>query len=496
MSPRRALLALLVTQLGFFLFFSRYRFACPDEGLYLMAAKLVSQGQRPYLDFFYQQMPALPYVYGAWMKLWGVSWDSGRLLSVLLTTALGGLLWWHVLRLFSSPWLAFVTGLLYMLNSMVFSAHTLVKTYALSNLLLFGAYLAGFASSPLLSGLLLGLAVETRLYLIALAPVLLVWTWRQAGRSLPAAGRFLTGLSLGLAPCLFFLFQDNGSFLYDNLLYHLNRSSQPILASLKQKLAVLLLVTNVQPAYDGLGGQFALLAAATALGVVIRERLDPRLLLAFATVATLVVVCLLPSPSFSQYFCVCVPYLLILTAGFERAAGRLAGLQPLVRRLGGTVAVLFALVYTGYAVFALHKYTVSGHGVPGVESSAGAADWKIETIRSVSGEIQRRLRDPEETVAAFWPGHLIECDCAVQPGWENQFALPASFGLPPEQASRYRLPTDQTLRAGFGAHTPRLVILGNGDFQGMESLYRGVLAVSGYRRVYQLGAAQIYAAGD
>ena len=45
----------------------------PDEGMYPLNARLVLEGKVPYRDFHYPQMPLLPYLYGAWMRLTGVS---------------------------------------------------------------------------------------------------------------------------------------------------------------------------------------------------------------------------------------------------------------------------------------------------------------------------------------------------------------------------------------------------------------------------------------
>ena len=63
-----------------------------DEGYYLTASRFVYQGKIVYRDFFYTQMPLLPYIYGLWLKLFGYSWTSARLLGALISTALGSAL--------------------------------------------------------------------------------------------------------------------------------------------------------------------------------------------------------------------------------------------------------------------------------------------------------------------------------------------------------------------------------------------------------------------
>ena len=59
---------------------------------------LILLHKKPYVDFFYNQAPLLPYIYAAWMKLAGVSWRSAKLFAALLTAALGTLVYLDVFR--------------------------------------------------------------------------------------------------------------------------------------------------------------------------------------------------------------------------------------------------------------------------------------------------------------------------------------------------------------------------------------------------------------
>lgn len=81
-----------------FIAIARYRLVDGDEGFYLLAAKSVFHGKLLYRDFFYTQMPLLPYIYGLWLKIAGETWNSGRMLSSLLASLLGCLLYVHVTR--------------------------------------------------------------------------------------------------------------------------------------------------------------------------------------------------------------------------------------------------------------------------------------------------------------------------------------------------------------------------------------------------------------
>ena len=110
-----------------------------DEGFYLLAAKLVFQGKQLYTDFFYPQMPLLPYVYGLWMWLFGFSWYTARILSALLAVGTGLLLYRYVMRLTSKRRLGLLAVGLYTLSSVLLGWYTVAKTYSLSVFLLMSA---------------------------------------------------------------------------------------------------------------------------------------------------------------------------------------------------------------------------------------------------------------------------------------------------------------------------------------------------------------------
>ena len=145
-----------------------FRFLDGDEGVYAYASRLALHGYVPYRDFFYEQMPLLPYVYGAWIGVFGESWYAARSLSALAATAIGALLYLHVERR-AGWWPAVAATCLYALSGLVFGYFTIVKTFALASLFLFGAYVLVETRRPrwLAAGALLGLAVDTRLVFAA-----------------------------------------------------------------------------------------------------------------------------------------------------------------------------------------------------------------------------------------------------------------------------------------------------------------------------------------
>ena len=502
-NTRALLAACVVLQTVVFLVVAFYRLVDLDEGFYLLASKLVSAGRVPYRDFFFPQAPGLPYVYGLWMVATGVSWWSARMLSALLSMGLGVCLFRHLLVLYRQPALAVAGTLLYLANAMVLAWQTVAKTYALADLLLFGAYLQVFAQRDSSSGrrsfgagLLVALAVDVRLYLAAAAPLLLWHLYRDARRagSPRRSLAFLAGLTVGLAPHLILLAVARGNYFFNNLGYHLIRSQGPVLTGLWQKLGVVLLLTNLQPAYDALGGQFALLGVLTVLLLAVDRNFDARLHLALSLTVLLAFVCLLPRPSYTQYFTVCVPYLIVAAIGFYENARRRLESPPFARRLFGISARLFWLAYLSYGAVAVGRYAGSGVGVAGIETRDNAPNFRLPAVRQVSTEIDR-WNAGQAPVASFWPGYLVECRGAPVPGLENDFGVAIAPFLTEAKAREYRLLSPAGLDQVLAQRTPRVAVLGNSDYWGADARDRELLVRGGYRLVSKMGKAEIYVSG-
>jgi Dolichyl-phosphate-mannose-protein mannosyltransferase len=100
-----------------------------DEGWYLYASKLVFQGELPYRDFAYTQMPLLPYVYGV-IQVIDPSIFWGRLTSILLsigTLALSIV----IARRYGGERAAGIAALLFAFFTFCVYYNSIVKTYAL-----------------------------------------------------------------------------------------------------------------------------------------------------------------------------------------------------------------------------------------------------------------------------------------------------------------------------------------------------------------------------
>jgi hypothetical protein len=235
--PSRAIciiLLVLIAQIVFFVAISRNRIIDGDEGFYLLASRLVMEHKLPYLDFFYQQMPVLPYVYGSWMKLFGMSWNTGRTLSAIFAAILGTGLFsavWRDTKTFAAG--AFALAL-FVTHGDVVGWYVTVKTYALSALLLFAAHqlvtAARWRHAMILGGIALGLATDVRLYFAALLPLFLIWLYRQR-KGWVELLHFGSGFLLALLPNLYFVALSPRAFYFGNLGFHAIRTGRPGLVS-------------------------------------------------------------------------------------------------------------------------------------------------------------------------------------------------------------------------------------------------------------------------
>ena len=500
-------LALFCLQYAFFTFIAWHRFVDGDEGFYLLASRLVLEHKKPYLDFFYTQAPLLPYVYGLWMKLFGVTWWSAKLLSALLTSMLGTLLCVEVLR-HTRKWLAGVVAVvLFATSTLIFGFYPVVKTYSLAGFLLFAAYsLVGRLSdaSPqwqvAAGGLLLGLSVSTRSYLVLTLPVLLWWILRYSEERtrLDRTLYFIGGFVVGTIPCLYLFAASPRAFLFNNLGYHALRSEGGLLGMWSEKFFSLLAVFLSRVEGNGLQTSLAFLVSIALLMSMPKVRYVPRL--AFQMALAVGLTSLLPTPVHPQYFCLCIPFLLltavcVVTDYFgQMESGRR-------RRLAAVLYTLAVVCYIGAALSDFRRYLVTGEGVPGVEAGL-ANDYRLPQVLQVSRAIDQ-IALPGETVASFWPGYIFQTHTEPLPGLENDFALPVAAELTDEQRAEYGIVSPDEVKAAFASHKPRVVVLRdhistptNVEYRQkvrlLEDGFRVAMETQGYDRVKTIDDISIY----
>jgi len=484
-------LGVVIAQLAAFVPIAVARDIDGDEGYYTLAASLVSDGKLPYVDFFYPQMPLLPFAYGPWTSVFGESWFGARSLSVLCAAGTGLLLYRHASGRWRSRPLGLLAVALYASSMLVLTWMTVVKTYPLSTLILVGAFvLADRPDLPqtprrwLASGLLLGVGLDARLLFAATVPVFLLYALRAtpgaAGRRLAAA--HVAGLGLGLIPALALAAPDPRRFYFDNLGYHSVRSPGGMFGSLTDKLEVFGELLVDYP-------QFTILLIAAVAAVVVGRRSGDAFPLSYTLAGALAVAGLAPNPPFTQDFSTIVPFMvcgalgLVASVPMERA-----GAWP--RR----AAVAALVAYLAVPLVQLPR-NASGGFLGGGDFVADA--FRPSNVRRVTESIDEHS-SPGQQVLAFWPGHLFGSEAEPVPGFEDDFATQGviNAGYSEEKARRYDLASPRFLddlvrRRGVG-----LVVIGTlGDWTKRHDSLPLILR-SGYRPVDQVGVTRILGRGD
>jgi Glycosyltransferase family 87 len=431
------------------------RFVDGDEGVYAYASRLAVHGRVPYRDFFYEQTPLLPYVYGPVDRLSGESWYALRGLSVIFAIVVGLLLFRFVRKRHGFA-VAFAAVTVYAGSGLVFGYLTLVKTFALSALLIFAAFVLAEAGRWLEAGLLVGLAVDTRLLLLAVAVVFLFAARRRLGH-------FACGLAVGLIPTFVLLALSPRAFWFDNVRYHSLKSSSGLVGDAHQKAQTAATLLGLEPTDRALGIQFGLLVLAAAAALLWRRRLP----LALAVAIALGLVSFLPTPSYVQYFSLVVPFLV-------------AGLVDL--RPPRAVLAAFAVVFLVPAAWAARHFVSYD---PVLRPSLGSVREVSARVDALSGEGER--------VLSSWPGYLIGTHAWAVPGYTNQFAPVAAAKISPAAAHRYHVVSERELEALIRNRRIRLIVFRNWVTSPPFARWDAALGTGRYKLVARVQSAAIYA---
>jgi hypothetical protein len=483
-SPRVFYGGVAILYAAVFIPMGMFRLVDGDEGASLLAARLVMEGKLLYHDFFYAQTPVIPYLYGSWMQLFGYSWYGARLLAALLAIALGCLVSAHVVRATQSRVWGAVATVLLLSTSLAFGWYPLVKTLGLGTLMLFSAYTVLSTRfhrwKYFLCGLCLGIAIDTRLYLIALVPVFLLHLLaddHERHRVFQLL-RFTIGLLLAALPNEFFLLIDSDTFVFNILGYQAIRSSAGFIGDLPQKLHVGLQLVGVNSAEGATSLQFGwllLLNLAFVIHAVVQKRHLP---LSVSITAVLAVVSFLPTPTYTQYFCILVPFLVVhATRLLAQMANTPAGPSRLAVRAFIVAAIT---IYVAVAPFDVYRYTLGGAYVPGIVAPEDVKNWKIPAITAVTRSMDQALPADHRVAISWWTGYFVETDAAILPKLENHFNLWYAWKLTPEQRRRYHYMSHEELVWHVQHHTAPVVVLGNWLFGAQRPWYRDLLVRSGY----------------
>lgn len=217
-----------------------------DEGYYHLIARMTAGGALPYRDYFYVQTPLYPFVYAAFMRIFGYSLILARCCSLVLGLA-AFLLSVRTARNLAGPPAALAAAALILVQPFTIYYLTIVKLYALTSLLLTGlvyvltTHLAPAKRYGIAAGLA-ALAIGTRLTVLPALPI--VWlaaAMRTQGkeRLRVVFAAFLSGLIVLALVLIPFQWISWKTFLYSIVGYHFDKEGFSLIRQFSHRLDVL-----------------------------------------------------------------------------------------------------------------------------------------------------------------------------------------------------------------------------------------------------------------
>jgi F0F1-type ATP synthase assembly protein I len=228
---------------------------------------------------------------------------------------------------------------------------------------------------------------------------------------------FLLGGGLTVLPDVYFMAMAFDSFWFSNMGYHMLRSNFSLAHSLKQKHTIFKTIIGWRSTSKFTGLQYPLVLIVGLLAPVLMWKRGKQVDLAFYIVLVLILTSLLPSPSYVQYFCVTVPFLLL---GVVWALREIVRLRGSIRMLTGAICICSLFHYFRVVPLDVHKYTVSGRGVL---SFLGPKESKtLSAMRRVASAVDS-VTEPGDRVLTMWPGVLVGSHARPYRRLENHFGL-------------------------------------------------------------------------
>lgn len=432
-----------------------------DEGFYLAAGRHAAQGLRIYADFFFPQMPYLPWLEALLFRWVTPSLDSGRALSVVASTFSAGLLTALAWRESRKVATTLLVAFLYVASALMISSQSVLKTAAVSNLLVLLAFAcvtgagSGGGSLALVGGIAAGCAVGVRLPLAPVTIVLALIAWRH-GRSVLLA--YAAGGVLASLPWLAVALRSPAEFWFCNFGFHSLRREisgwGPILAQKAGIVAKWVLLP-----------QHLIVWSLAAYGV---WRAPRRVWPAALCVVVLAAAYAAATPTYLEYMSQFFPFLLLAAIpALETVSSRRPALLVL--------AVLY--------LFGLYPLMRSPDG--GSATAAERSLWSRATVSEVSSTV-RDGTNPGDVVLSWWEGYPV---LSQRPGvrgvgfWESN----AARKLEPAQARRFHVVRRDEILDLIRRREPAVIVVADGVWLPMRAEID-----AGYETARQVDAVRIY----
>ncbi len=502
-SPTNSILVGISTIQVFVLFLAAYfRLIDADEGYYLLAARLVSEGKVLYSDFFYTQMPLLPYIYALWGKIFGLSWFGARMLNAVTTLCIA-LLTVGIVRQYVKQYVAdrnhqvqiiLTTFIIFLGSNFVLNWFVVVKTYAFSIFFVMLAiwivevYARSYLFRSLFfAGIALGLSIQSRLFFCVLIPVFVAYiiyfdrVSKKEKSLLLQQSVFFLGLTIALAPCLYWIVVNaRDQFFFGNFGYHQIRSDYSLFKAIAQKIFISIKLFVPVIDLHAMCLQFSVLFFANLLVVwrCIKNKSTNLSVLSMATMFTLFLVSFAPTPTYVQYFSILIPLLIV---------GLMS--SDFVGQINRNRLTLYVCLYLCLVPFELYRITVSGNDVAGILNKQDASNLTISTVREISEIISNaNPNDSSYQTIALWPGYSIESNSEMLDGLENHFGIEVANRLTQKNRSLYHIASFSDVAEAI-AEKNSFVVIGAWN---QNRITEEMLLSQGYQEIGRAGFTKVF----
>jgi 4-amino-4-deoxy-L-arabinose transferase-like glycosyltransferase len=433
----RLALVILLAEICFLFFLRQINL---DEGWYLWASKLVYEGKLPYRDFAFPQGPLLPYVYGAFLRLFGEGLYQGRLLTALLG-CLSLLLGIRLARRLGGEQTVLIFLLLQITTVVALAfQYAYTATYALATCFLIASILCALSDLPetpraVLTTVLWALATGTRLSIavaiIPLALYLVITSRRRWRTALVTCATAILSLSLVFGP---FLLQSQDVLFYNIFGFHTDR--MPLAAQLRAMRRSLVRFVTDFPVPVMLGCVGLAIWAIKTCSTADRRRAWrhhlPEMMIGLV-ILSLVAAHLIPRTTDSYYNSLQMPLLNVLGALVLTWAWYHLASKPALRWVGAILLAGVVLLNGIQQVSALIRHNLV----------ATPPQNQIELARDAAAFIAR-MTPPGSQILTFDTYLGLESGRRIAPGFEMSF-----FGYQPtwptDRARTYRVVNNELL---------------------------------------------------
>jgi hypothetical protein len=410
---------LLVFQAIFLLGFVFLRYVDADEGLYLETANLVKNGKLPYLDFFYNQMPYLPFAYSLISGFGFSSLFLGRLISASASLLLGLLLFWFTYKSTRDAEIALLVFFLYGFHGLTLTWHSTVKTSTFSDLwgfissIFFISYLSALGQKTknltlFFSGIFIGLALNFRLthmilFVTTSLLIFLLPPLENIRKRMLSFVFLLWGAILSSSFAIYLFLKDPHIFIFDNLIFRQIWGFEII------KMNVLTRLFTFSKFLFYPQDLIILILTIFSLVYLVRRwikehktSLEDRTVIVFLSFAfSIIILSFFISPTQFQYFAQSLPFLLIACVpALRKWKSKWENKRIIVPM--GTLYLVCLIPFVLIFIFAIREKN---------------RQFTIKDLKRVVAVIQKNSQ-PEERILSFMPLYSVLSQREPMPGLE------------------------------------------------------------------------------